>query len=257
MPAITAGMCYDESDLVPPAPGDESPVRGTAFELSTPDGERTPAFLASPDRPAGPSIVLLPDAGGLDPFYRELARRFAGLGHRTLAIDYYGRTAESAARDGEFDYRPHQEQLLRATMLLDVGAAVAFLGDTPFVLGFCLGGATALLAGTTDIDVAGIVSFYPWTGDLGREPALPDDFVAGVRRPVLGLFGGADTVVPAGVPQAFGEHLDRAGVPHEIVVYPGAPHGFFERHYLDREVRPDTVDDVWRRLTAFLSPTGR
>lgn len=247
-------MCYDESDLVPLAPGAEAPAGGAELELAAADGGRFPAYLARPERPAGPAIVLLPDAGGLDPFYRELARRFAGLGHPTLAIDYYGRTAGSPARDGDFDHLPHQRQLRRETMLLDVRAGVEHLGgEPPFLLGFCLGGATALLAGTTGLGVAGVVAFYPWTGDLGREPALPDSFVAAVRVPVLGLFGGADEVIPPAVPRAFDGHLDAAGVPHEIVVYPGAPHGFFERHYLDREVRPDTVEDVWRRLREFLA----
>jgi carboxymethylenebutenolidase len=256
-----AGVCYTESDDVPLAPREACSVNGTQLELSTPDGARFPAYLAVPERPAGPPIVLLPDAGGLDPFYGELARRFAGLGQPTLAIDYYGRTASSPARGGDFDHHEHQGHLLRTNMLLDVRAGMEHLStvttESPFVLGFCLGGATALLAGTTDLAIAGVVAFYPWTGDLGRDPALPDEFVAGMRCPVLGLFGDADTVVPTAVPLAFDEHLDRAGVPHEIVIYPGAPHGFFERHYLDRDVRPETVDDVWTRLTAFFTaPAG-
>jgi dienelactone hydrolase len=40
------------------------------------------------------------------------------------------------------------------------------------------------------------------------------------------------------------------------VIYPGAPHGFFGRHYLDREVRPSTVDDVWSRLSGFFTAPG-
>src|SRR5262245_30287925 len=192
-------VCYEDSALVPLAPGHETPVTGAELELSASDGNHFPAYLASPEQPTGRPIVLLPDAGGLDPFYRELARRFAGLGQPTLAIDYYGRTAESPARDDGFDHLPHQKQLLRETMLLDVRAGVDHLstaaGDAPFLVGFCLGGATALLAGTTDLDIAGVVAFYPWTGALGREPALPDEFVAGVRCPVLGLFGDADTVI--------------------------------------------------------------
>jgi len=257
---MISGVCYDDDARVPTAPGEEGKVSGAELDLSTSDGNRFPAYLASPERPTGPPLVLLPDAGGLDPFYRELARRFAGLGQPTLAIDYYGRTAESRTRDDGFDYLPHQKQLLRETMLLDVRAGVdhlsAVAGEVPFLLGFCLGGATVLLAGTTDLDVAGVVAFYPWTGELGREPALPDEFVAGVRRPVLGLFGDADVVIPTAVPRAFDDHLGKAGVPHEIVIYPGAPHGFFERHYLDREVRPEVVDDVWRRLTAFFGAPG-
>jgi carboxymethylenebutenolidase len=247
-------VCYDDNALVPSAPGDECEVTGTELDLSASDGNRFPAYLAIPGRPTGPPIVLLPDAGGLDPFYRELARRFAGLGQPTLAVDYYGRTAASPARDGDFDHQPHQERLTRATMLLDVRAGVERLaaeaGAAPFLLGFCLGGATVLLAATTDLDIAGVVAFYPWAGALGAEPALPDEFVAGVRRPVLGLFGAADAVVPPAVAQAYDNHLD---VPHEIVVYPGAPHGFFERHYLEREARPEVVADVWERLAAFFA----
>jgi len=255
-----AGVCYEDGARVPVAPGDEGPVCGTELELSTSDGNRYPAYLARPERPTGPPIVLLPDAGGLDPFYYKVTHRFAGLGQPTLAIDYYGRTAQSPSRTDEFDHLAHLNQLLRRTMLLDVRAGVEHLatvaGDPPFLLGFCLGGATALLAGTTDLELAGVVAFYPWTGELGREPALPDEFVARVRCPVLGLFGDADEVIPTAVPRAFDEHLDQAGVPHEIVIYPGAPHGFFERHYLDREKRPDTLEDVWRRLTAFFAAPG-
>jgi carboxymethylenebutenolidase len=243
---------------VPAAPGDEGPITATSLALSTSDGAHYPAYLAAPSsQPAGPPIVLLPDAGGLHPFYRELARRFAGLGQPTLAIDYFGRTAPSDDRDDGFEHEPHLEQLRRSTMLLDVRAGVAHLsaltGARPFLLGYCLGGATALLAATTDVDVAGVVSFYPWTGALGREPALPDDFVSAMRRPVLGLFGAADEVVVPDVARAFDRHLDTAGVPHEIVFYEDAPHGFFERHYLNRTRRPDIVEDVWRRLATFFA----
>jgi len=69
---------------------------------------------------------------------------------------------------------------------------------------------------------------------------------------VLGLFGGADAFVPTSVPHAFDEQLDRAGVPHEIVVYPGRPHGFFEMHHLGREGHGGAADDAWRRLLDFL-----
>jgi carboxymethylenebutenolidase len=209
--------------------------------------------------PTGPPIVLLPDAGGLHPFYMELARRFAGLGQPTLAIDYYGRTAPSANRDDDFEHEPHLAQLHRSTMLLDVRAGVAHLtaltGTAPFLLGFCIGGATALLAGTTDVDIAGVVAFYPWTGGFGSEPALPPDFVTVMRRPVLGLFGEADEVVPPDLARSFDAHLDTAGVPHEMVFYAEAPHGFFERHYLNRMNRPDIVDDVWCRLATFFAPS--
>ena len=70
-----------------------------------------------------------------------------------------------------------------------------------------------------------------------------------MRCPVLGLFGGADKGIPP-------EHSTRstslaaAGVDHEIVTYPGAPHSFFDRCY---EEHAEACDDAWRRVLAFLA----
>ena len=41
--------------------------------------------------------------------------------------------------------------------------------------------------------------------------------------------GGADQAIPVSDVEAFDQKLDTAGVDHEIVIYPGAPHSFFDR----------------------------
>jgi carboxymethylenebutenolidase len=43
--------------------------------------------------------------------------------------------------------------------------------------------------------------------------------------------------------------LERAGVPHEITTYPGAPHSFFDRKFEDYA---DASADAWARLLDFL-----
>jgi carboxymethylenebutenolidase len=48
---------------------------------------------------------------------------------------------------------------------------------------------------------------------------------------------------------AFDEALDEAGVEHEVVVYPGAPHSFFDRKH---EEFADASEDAWNRVLAFL-----
>lgn len=225
-------------------------------ELTAGDGNRLTAYLARPEGSTGPRVVVLPDAHGLNAFYREMANRFAEAGMTSLAIDFYGRTAGSGPRDAAFDIEPHLEELRRENMIRDVRAAVAYLeadGAGPvFVAGFCMGGGTALLAGTTDMGLAGVIGFYAWTGELGRDEALPDDFVAGIRCPVLGLFGGADQVISEAVPRSFTDHLQRAGVPHEIVIYPSQPHGFFELRDMGVDGREDAAADAWRRLLDFV-----
>jgi len=67
--------------------------------------------------------------------------------------------------------------------------------------------------------------------------------------PVLGLFGDADQGIPVEHVQEFDRRLDAAGVAHEIVVYPGAPHSFFDRRF---EEHAEACEDAWRRVLGFL-----
>jgi carboxymethylenebutenolidase len=247
-------VCYDGSARPPLPPAEAGEATGRDIELTASDGNRFAAYLATPEHPSGARIVLLPDANGLNAFYRELAVLFARTGSDTLAIDYYGRTAGAGERDQTFDIEPHLGELRREGLMSDVRAAVEYFGTgRTFVVGFCMGGGTALQAGTTDLRLAGVVGFYAWTGELGRDPELPEHFVTGIRCPVLGLFGGADSVIPVSVPRAFDEYLDRAAVAHQIVIYPGEPHGFFERHHRGEAGHEAAVSDAWRKLLDFVA----
>lgn len=77
-----------------------------------------------------------------------------------------------------------------------------------------------------------------------------------MTAPVLGLFGGADESIPAHAVGTFREVLAAAGVRHEIVTYPDAPHGLFDEHMAEYAA---ASADVWRRLLAFLAdrPSAR
>ena len=201
-------VCHHDGERPPAPPRDTGAAEGIDLTLTASDGNRFSAYLATPERPTATRIVLLPDTHGLVPFYKELAMMFAATGSVTLAIDYFGRTAGPDAHTADWAFGPHADELRRDTLLRDVRAAVEYLHDgsgPPFLVGFCMGGGTVLHAGTTDLSLAGVVAFYPWIGELGRAPALPEDFATGMRCPVLGLFGDADAFVPTSVPHAFDE----------------------------------------------------
>jgi carboxymethylenebutenolidase len=74
-----------------------------------------------------------------------------------------------------------------------------------------------------------------------------------MHGPVLGLFGGADEGIPPDQVQAFDSALAEAGVEHELVTYPGAPHSFFDRSY---EEHAEACEDAWRRVLGFLQRVG-
>ncbi|MBV1849396.1 dienelactone hydrolase family protein [Catellatospora tritici] len=241
-------MCLDGDAH---APADSDPV----LELVSADGSRFGAYLARADQPTGARLVLLPDVGGMRSPFRDLARRFARTGADVLVIDYYGRTLGPAARGEEYDPST-KDSFDRELVLADLAAAIAYLrgiGAGPvYAAGFCIGGANALYAGTADLGLAGVIGICPYVGKMGVSAALPEDFGSGIRVPVLGLFGGADTEVPEEVHQALGRDLTGANIPHEIVVFPGQPHGFIEWDHFGRQGHAEAAADAWNRITAFL-----
>lgn len=241
-------MCLDNEIRV--AAGDD-PI----IELTSADGSRFGAYLAEAEQPNGARLVLLPDVGGMRAPFRDLARRFAQTGADVLVIDYYGRTLGPAGRGEEHDPET-AEAFDRELVLADVAAAVAYLRglkDGPvFAAGFCIGGANALYAGTADLGLAGVIGICPFVGPMGASKALPEDFGAGIRVPVLGLFGGADTEVPSSVHENLARDLARSGVPHRIEVFPGQPHGFIEWDHFGRDEHAEAAQKAWEAIGTFL-----
>jgi carboxymethylenebutenolidase len=237
-------MCFD-LDSSPPVP----PLAGAAFDheelvLEAADGNRLAAFAALPEGPAEVGVVVLPDVRGLYRFYEELALRLAERGYAAVAIDYFGRTAGVSKRDASFEYMPHVDQTTDEGVQSDVAAGVAWLrergGRSIFTVGFCFGGRKSWLAAATH-DLAGAIGFY------GRPPL---ERVPEMKAPILALQAGADGHITAEDNAAFEEALCDAGLPHEIVVFEGAPHSFFDRK---QEEFADASADAWERVLAFLA----
>ncbi len=204
--------------------------------------------------------MILPDVRGLHPYYEELALRLAEHGIDALALDWFGRTAGPEPRGDDFDYTPHPALTTWAGIRADITAAVEEI-RTPedgraaprsvFTLGFCMGGRMSFLAGTLGLGLAGVIGMYgtlagPWRNDA---PA-PVDVAGGMASPVLGLFGGADTVITPEAIAAFDAGLGAAGVDHRLVTYPGAPHSFFDRKAADFAAESAAA---WDEVLAFIA----
>jgi carboxymethylenebutenolidase len=254
-------MCFDYDSSPPELPFDlvvPAMAGGAAaepLELTSADGTRFSAALAEAPDGAATGVVILPDVRGLYRFYVELAERFAQAGHHAIAFDYFGRTAGTGERDDDWDYMPHVVQTTVAQVQADALAALQTLRDRTGVgaaatVGFCFGGSQSFAAGTSaELALDRVVGFY---GSLvPRREGAPAvlELAADIRCPVLGLFGGADEAIPADQVEAFAHKLEEGGVEHEIHVYPGAPHSFFDRKYDEHAV---ACEDAWRRVLGFL-----
>jgi carboxymethylenebutenolidase len=247
-------MCFD-SDSLPPIPV----ISGAAVShddlvLEAADGNRLAAFAATPDEPGETGIVILPDVRGLYRFYEELALRFAERGHRAVAIDYFGRTAGVEKRGDEFEYMPHVQATTVAGIQADVTAAVARLRDdgatSIFTVGFCFGGRQSWLAAASGHGLAGAIGFYGRPGPAQDGTPGPAQRAGELGAPILALMGGADEGIPVSDVEAFDKALDEAGVEHEVEVYDGAPHSFFDRKF---EQFADASEDAWQRVLAFVA----
>jgi carboxymethylenebutenolidase len=254
-------MCYD-ADARPPLP----PIRGAALDagevtLTSSDGTRVAAYAARAAAPSGAGIVILPDVRGLHPFFEELALRFAQAGVDAIAIDYFSRTAGTGRRGPEFDYGSHVPLTRSETLNADVAAAAAHLRSPDggavqrlYTVGFCFGGRLSYLQAASGIDAAGVIGFYGWPVGANRAglPA-PADETSRFSCPVLAIWGGADEGIGPDIVRTFDEAMDRAGVKHTAVTYPGAPHSFFDRHATEHA---EASADAWRKMLSFMGIAG-
>jgi hypothetical protein len=120
-------MCHGPTSRPPMPPVSGGAGGGRRVVLEASDGNRFAAFSATTEILDAPGVVILPDVRGLHPFYEELALRFGDAGVHALALDYYGRTAGTGSRGGDFDHQPHLQQATDANVGLVVAAAVAYL----------------------------------------------------------------------------------------------------------------------------------
>src|SRR5579864_6999072 len=140
-------MCYGD-DARPPLP----PISGAASDhgdltLTSSDGTKLMSHFARASQPSGAGMVVLPDVRGLHHFYKELAERFAEAGLDSVAIDYFGRTAETDDRSESFEFMPHVQKTTPDGIAADTAAAIGYLKSkdggavkSAFTVGFCFGG---------------------------------------------------------------------------------------------------------------------
>jgi len=237
-------MCFEFDALPPDLPADRvvPSIRGGAaaeiLNLRAADGATFSAAFAQCPEPSESAVIILPDVRGHYRFYIELAERFSEAGHHAIAIDYFGRTAGTGERSQDFDFMSNLAEASPAVIQRDIAAARELVAERTrsqsFVtVGFCFGGANSFLAGTVPaLGLRAAVGFYGTldSSRTGMETMpSPIETAEETKVPIPGLFGGSDELIPPEDIARFEQKLSTAGVTHELITYPGAPHSFFDR----------------------------
>ncbi len=80
---------------------------------------------------------------------------------------------------------------------------------------------------------------------------IDDDIASAIKAPFLGIYGEQDQGIPLDVVQENQRQLEQHGIEHEIIVYPDAPHAFFN-DTRPSSYRADHAEDAWARALDWL-----
>ena len=252
-------MCVDDDSHPPIRPIAGGSAGSRDFRLVSADGTRFMAHAARASAPTGAGMVVIPDVRGLHLYYKELADRFAEVGVDAVALDFFARTAPSDDRSESFDFMSQVPLTKPETLQADIAAGVAYLRSADggqvkslYSMGFCFGGALSYLQAASGLNYTGVIGFYGWPLGLKRWPDRPKpiDAVDRYKCGVMSVFGGADEGIPQADVDAFDQACKKAKVKHDLKVYPGAPHSFFDRKYTEFA---EASGDAWKRVQAFVS----
>jgi len=219
-------------------------------------------FLALPDKAGpGPAVIVLQEAFGVNSHIRDVCKRFAQEGYVAAAPELFHRQGKNLTFGyGDFQkIRPMLDEVTNARLLKDVKTTFQFLADHPKVesqkisaVGFCMGGFVATLA-ALNLPLFKTAGFYAGAmvherPGVGLKPLI-NEFDR-LKAPLLLLFGDKDQGIPLEDVRVIGEKLDQSQKPHEVVVYPGAEHGFFcdERPSFN----PKAAAEAWKKTLNWL-----
>jgi carboxymethylenebutenolidase len=203
------------------------------------------AYLALPEGEGrGPAVVVIHEAFGLNDHIKDVTRRFAEQGYTALAVDLFAGRSQVLCM-----FRFFGGMMLNSLdheAIRNLKGALDWLETHPRVdsnrvgaIGFCLGGGLAIAWACTDPRLRVIAPFY----GLNPRP------LSVVERacPVVGSYPENDFT--RGMGDKLNTALQGYHIDHDIKVYPGTGHSFFNDQGSSYDA--PAAADAWGRVLAF------
>ena len=238
--------------LTAQAPGVTVPPDDPAIDARTvtfPAGSvQVQGYLALP-RGGGrvPGVLVIHENRGLLEHFRDVARRLVKAGYAALAVDLASPIGGTARFSDLAQVTTYLGQTPPEQHVAVLNAGVRYLQEQSGVrrdrigtMGYCFGGGMVWRLATANADLRAAAPYY------GANPPLAD--VPKIKAAVLAIYGELDTRINAGIPE-IREAMQRAGTVHEIVIFPGAGHAFFND--TGGAYRADAAQGAWQRTLVW------
>jgi carboxymethylenebutenolidase len=238
-------------------------------EIKTPDGTCDAAFI-HPATGAHAAVIIWPDAFGLRPSMRNMAKRLAAeSGYSVLVPNPYYRIGkapmwEDASKVDFTAERPKLNPMMQSinaagTVEKDAPAFIAWLDQQPQVdrtkkvgtQGYCMGGALVVRTAAAVPDRVGAGASFHGGGLVTQNPNSPHLLATKIKgRMYFGIATNDDMQQPA-AKTTLKETFDAAKVPVEVEVYGMAQHGWCVPDMPNNLYKMDDAERAWTKLLAL------
>jgi carboxymethylenebutenolidase len=244
-------------------------VTEKTVEIKTPDGTCDAAFI-HPATGAHAAVIIWPDAFGLRPAMRTMARRLAAeSGYSVLVPNPYYRVGKAPMWEdaSKVDFAAERGKLTpmmgsinsAGTVEKDAPAFIAWLDQQPQVdrtkkvgtQGYCMGGALVVRTAAAVPDRVGAGASFHGGGLVTPQPNSPHLLAPRIKaRMYFGVAMDDDTKQPD-VKTQLKAAFDAAKVPAEVEVFGMALHGWCVPDMPNQLYKKDDAERAWAKLLAL------
>jgi carboxymethylenebutenolidase len=238
---------------------DESSRHGEWVDIDMPDGTKLNAWVVYPERADKAGVVLvIHDIRGMGDWIRAVGDQLAQDGFIAIVPDFLSGKGPDGGGTASLGREVGQtiRQLGEAEVVARLDAAKRYGESLPAangetaVLGFCWGGTQSFTYALEQPELDAAVVFYGSVPGATAE-AVPDERIAKIAAPVLGLYGGNDARINATLPPTI-QAMMRHAKAFEFHSFEGAGHGFTRRQDGAGGANLTAVRHGWPLVLAFL-----
>jgi carboxymethylenebutenolidase len=234
---------------------EKSPRHGEYVDIKLPGSQTSiKTWVVYPERKEkAPVVIVIHEIFGLSEWIRAVTDQLAKDGFIGVAPDLISGKGPSG---GNTDSVTSRDELIKMVRGLTPDETIARLnavydyalkipaGDKKIAtIGFCWGGATSFLYATQQPGLSAAAVYY------GTSPETAS--LAGIKAPVLGLYGENDARVNATIDAAVFE-MKKLGKTYQVEIFKGAGHAFLRAQSGQDGANLKAAESAWPQMLAFL-----